>query len=367
MSNDYSSFYGSFRSELIRLGRSPFLLLLTAVQAITFIFLVNFFGMAGSFAPTGLVDNDHAAYSDLFIQDLQEAHDSFDLMRMDQKEASAEMDKGHIVAIITIPEGFSEKISYGSAASANLSLNNIDTDMTDDIQRALPSAITHFGNSLNLPGISVRAQENDLIDHDTGFISYLVVSALALSAFIISGILGAISIAAEFESKMINLLRISPANPLVSLFGRVLADSTVSAAALCLVLALVIFGYGIRPYHPLKMMSGLILSVLIFSFVGAAIGALIRKPLPVASLIFGISMPLYLISGAYEPQRFDGELIWRIAHLSPMYYSVGILESSMLNLKVTPESVAMDFLILGIFAAIALFIGFFSLNNKMQR
>ena len=46
-----------------------------------------------------------------------------------------------------------------------------------------------FGKEFQLDGIKVQTQEYDLIDHDTGFIPYLVVSALALSALIISGIL----------------------------------------------------------------------------------------------------------------------------------------------------------------------------------
>jgi hypothetical protein len=57
-------------------------------------------------------------------------------------------------------------------------------------------------------------------------------------------------------------------------------------------------------------------------------------------------MPLYVDSGALEPTRFDGETIWRIAHLSPIYYAVGVLEWAYHGIRVTPEPVYLDLLAL---------------------
>jgi ABC-2 type transport system permease protein len=219
--NVRSTLIGSFRAELIQLVRSPFLILLTVIQAITFIFLVNFFGMTGAFAPTALIDNDRGYYAKAFIENLKSAHHSFDLRAMDEKSALKAVKQGKIVAMITIPEGFSNAIDDGETIPIKVVVDNIDTDMTADIQRALPSAIAGFGNQFELSGIHVRTEEFDLIDHDTGFIPYLVVSALALSAFIISGIFGAVTVAREFESKTVNLLLMSPIHPIIPLIGRV--------------------------------------------------------------------------------------------------------------------------------------------------
>jgi membrane protein DedA with SNARE-associated domain len=57
-------------------------------------------------------------------------------------------------------------------------------------------------------------------------------------------------------------------------------------------------------------------------------------------------MPFYVDSGALEPTRFDGEAIWIAAHVSPVYYAVGVLEWSFHGLRVTPEPVYLDLLIL---------------------
>ena len=356
MNASITALRGACKAELIQLSRSPLLMALTVIQAITFIFLVNFFGMTGAFAPTALIDNDKGYYASAFIQDLENAHHSFDLRPMDEKSALQAVKQGKIVSMITIPKGFSEAIDNRETVPLKVVVDNIDTDMTADIQRALPSAIAAFGREFQLPGIHVQTAEFDLIDHETGFIPYLAVSALALSALIIAGILGAITVAREFESKTANLLIISPINPLIPLIGKVLATNLVAIATMLIAVAIVIFGHHVIPIHPVEMAFALLFCICIFSCIGAALGAALKRTLPVASLIFGISLPLYLFSGTYEPERFDGNIIWYLAHTTPLYYAVGILEHAALDLKVTPESVVVNFLALGGWAIVALLI-----------
>jgi len=79
---------------------------------------------------------------------------------------------------------------------------------------------------------------------------------------------------------------------------------------------------------------------------GAWLGAVLKRTLAAVPLLFGLAMPFYVDSGALEPTRFDGEVIWRIAHLSPVYYAVGVLEWAFHGLRVTPEPVYGDLLVL---------------------
>lgn len=349
------AFITAFKTEIILLYRSPLLITLTVIQAVTFIFLVNFFGLTGAFAPTALVDNDKGYYAKAFIEKLKTAHHSFALQFMDEKTALERVREGKITSVITIPEGFSEAIDNGETIPLKVVVDNIDTDMTADIQRALPAAITAFGNEIKLPGIHTRIEESDLIDHDTGFIPYLVVSALALSALIISGILGAVTVAREFESKTAELLIISPLHPIIPFLGRIFATNIVSILTMLIAVGIVILGYGVNPIHPVELTVALLLCVIIFGWMGAALGSALKRTLPVASLVFGISLPLYLFSGTYEPERFDGNFIWGLAHFTPLYYAVGILEHAALDLRVTPEPVYVNFLALGLWAILSLF------------
>jgi ABC-type Na+ efflux pump permease subunit len=151
--------------------------------------------MTGARAPTAVIDYDHGAYSQALIENLAAAHHSFTLKFMDEAQATKAIKRGNLVAMIVIPPGFTDAISHGHVIPLKVIVDNIDTDMTDDIQRALPSAIIAFGKQSRLPFIHVQVQEKDLIDHDTDFIPYLVVSGLVLAAFTISAILSAVAVA----------------------------------------------------------------------------------------------------------------------------------------------------------------------------
>ena len=247
-------------------------------------------------------------------------------------------------------QGFSASILQGKPIPVNVEVDNVDADLTDDIQRALPSAIVSFGKKLNFPGIRVHVNEQDILKHDTGFIPYLIVSALALDAFVIAGILGAVAVAREYEIGTFKMLTLSPIYPLVPFIGRMLAADTIAFLGILISAEIVIVGYKVVPLHPIEMLGTLLTCVIIFGCIGAVVGAGLKRTLPIAALIFGLALPLYIDSGALEPERFDGNIIWTFAHLSPIYYAVGLLENAFHGFQVTPESPVMDFLLLFIWA-----------------
>jgi ABC-2 type transport system permease protein len=343
MNAQLSVLLGSFRAELLQVVRARMFIALTMIQAVTFLFLVSLFGLTGSRAPTAIITEDQGLYAREFIAQLAATHHSFDLRSMDQASAVAGLHRGSLVAIITLPKDFSYAMAHGQELTIQVSIDNVNTDMTDDIQRALPSAIVAFGKQLRLPGIRLQVREVDLIDHDTGFIPYLVVSGLALDAFIMASILSAMAVAREFETGTMKLLAVAPVHPLVSILGRVLATDMIASAAMVFPVLLAVFGYNINPLHPLEMVGVMLLCIAIFGCIGVVLGAVLRRTLPVVSLVFGLSFPLYLCSGSLEPQRFDGNLIWAVAHLSPVYYAVGILEQAFHGLQVTPEPLWVNF------------------------
>ncbi len=356
MSASFRTIFCAARAELLHMYHAPLFVALAIIQAVTLIFLVSLFGITGAMAPTAVIDDDGGAYAQQFIHNLRTAHHSFALrFDLDAAAAAKALTQGQLVAIITIPAGFSYGIEYRKAQVLQVNIDNINTDMTEDIQRALPSAIVAFGNDIHSPEVRMQVREHDRIPHDTGFIPYLVVSALVLATLVIAGILAAMVVAREFEAGTTTLLWLSPTPFLLPLLGRVLATMCVSALAIGLAAGVVVFGYHVLPLYPLRLASVLLVCIVIFSCLGVALGALIRRTLPVTSLIFGLALPLYLISGAYEPERFDGNLIWGIAHLSPMYYAVGIAEQAVHGYLVTPESITLNYLILFGWALLALY------------
>jgi ABC-2 type transport system permease protein len=354
MSGILPAVWAGMRAEVLHLHRARLLVALGIVQAVTFLLLVSLFGLTGSRAPTALIDEDHGVYGQRFVADLEAAHHSFALQSMSRATAMGLLRQGDLVAVITIPPTFSRAIAHGKTVALPITVDNVDADLTDDIQRALPSAIVAFAQQSHLPGIHLHPAELDLIGHDTGFIPYLVVSALALDALVVAGILAAVAVAREFESRTIGILAVAPVPMMAPLVGRLIATAVVSSLAMMLTAAIVVVGYGVIPVNPGEMAASLIACVAIFTCVGAALGAGLRRTLPIAPLVFGLSLPLYIDSGALEPERFDGEVIWSLAHLSPIYYAVGVLEDAAHGLQVTPEPIIVDVLALVGWALLAL-------------
>jgi ABC-type transport system involved in multi-copper enzyme maturation permease subunit len=111
-------------------------------------------------------------------------------------------------------------VERGLTVPIDVRIDNVNVDLTHDVQRALPAAIVAFGRKHQFPGVRVRMVEHDVMPKDTGYIPYLVVSALALDAMVIAGILGAMATAREWERQTVKLLRLAPASAGVVLAGK---------------------------------------------------------------------------------------------------------------------------------------------------
>jgi ABC-type transport system involved in multi-copper enzyme maturation permease subunit len=344
------------RMELEQLLRSRVLVGLVMLEALTFLVLVSLFGLTGSRAPTALVQLDHGPLARSFVEHLEAAHHSFALRPMSLEEANRQVSRGDLVAIITIPKGFSRDVAAGRTALIPITVDNVNADLTTDIREAMPSAISAFARDNHFPGVRVAAAEHNLIGHETDYVAYLVVSALVLTAFVVAGILGAVAVTREFETRMVTGWRLAPVHPGWLLAGKLAASALVSALAVALAAAIVIIGYGVTPENAGGALAALCLCVVIFTCLGACAGALFRRSLPVAALFFGLALPFYIDSGALEPLRFDGERLWTAGHTSPVYSAIGVLQWGFHGLRVTPESLQQNVLVLALWALVSVLV-----------
>jgi hypothetical protein len=341
------------RLEAQSMARSRGYVVFTLLQALAFLALLSLFGLTGSQAPTGVIDDDHGPLAGALTAQLAYAHHSFRLIPLTHAEADRRLRDGTLVAAITIPSGFSTGIRSGRTIPIVVQVDNVDADLTDDIQRALPSAIVGFGTEAKFPGVRVVTAEHDLLPQDTFYIPYLAVSALALDGLVVGAILGGTAIAREFEGGTLKVWRRSPAPAWPLLAGKLAVTALVATVAMGLTTLAVELGYGIRPIHPWQAAGAVFATVIIFIALGAWLGSVVKRTLPLVPLIFGLAMPLYVDSGSLEPARFDGEIVWWIAHASPVYYAIGVLQSAFHDLRVTPESPELDLVILVAGAALA--------------
>jgi ABC-type multidrug transport system permease subunit len=334
---------GGFRAEIQSLRRSRLLIVLTIAEAVTFLMLVSIFGLIGNHVPTAVVDRDGGKLAHQWIQAMSATYHTYGVRYMDARSAEQAMAQGDVAAILWVPAGFSQHMAHHTMIRIHFVVDNVNADLTNEVELGIPPAARAFAVANHFPGIRVLSAEKDLVRHEVGFIPYLVVSALALAAFVVAGALAASAVAREFEARTLAYIKLSPMHPLVPLAGRLLATGAVSAVAVGVAALLVIAGYGVAPEHPAALAAGLLLCVVIFSCIGAGIGTLVRRTLPLSALIFGLALAFYLDSGSLEPARFYGNNLWLVAHTSPVYYAVGILQYAVHGLQVTPETIGVNF------------------------
>jgi ABC-type transport system involved in multi-copper enzyme maturation permease subunit len=364
MSDWWAACRAGMRLQTQQFMKGPLLIVLTVVEALTFLALVSLFGLTGSKAPTALVVNDHSPLTASFVQDLAKDHDSFRLEPTTLAIAKQRLAAGSVVDILTIPKGFGASVAAGRTVVLPVTIDNVDTDLTDDIQRALPAAIQTFGLQHHFNGIRLAPVEHDLLSYDTAYVPYLVVSALGLDALVVAGALGATAMAGEWENKTLVQWRLSPSPMSGLLIGKLIAVVIVSTLAVWVAALLVFFGYGVHPHDAVGTLAALALCCVIFTALGAVVGNLLRRTLPVAIVFFGIALPLYIDSGSLEPERFDGHWLWFFGHATPVYAAVGVLQNTVHGLRVTPESIPVDLGILTLWALFSMAIAYLILQRS---
>src|SRR5437660_4018923 len=90
------------------LGDRPFTLIGIMVPLNAFI-LMSLFVLAGSHAPTAVVMQDTGPYAQQFYQSMGTTR-SFSLQQTSAREATNLLQAGHIVAVVTIPANFDQRI-----------------------------------------------------------------------------------------------------------------------------------------------------------------------------------------------------------------------------------------------------------------
>lgn len=308
--------------------------------------LLILFALAGSAAPTAVVMQDHGYYANRFY-DAMNASYSFRL-QMANSEASATtmLQQGDIVAIVTIPADFDQKVSQGQPVKVGLFTNNLNTDFTDDVDRGLRLAVTSFYQE-QFPGqISIVAQIREKYGHETGYIPYLSVSVIVIG-LLVGGLLQAgNAMARDWELNTIKELLLSPAPRWAIVIGKMLgagAVSLLSALAVILFLVLIIH---VWPLYWGGFLGTILLTSAMSVAAGTVIGNVLRQRQTVTLLTRGSSVPLFLLSGVFNPVTYSTVGLVILARVTPIHYAIALIQQSTLGFITNPLPSAGNVMIL---------------------
>ena len=312
---------------------------------VNFLILMSLFVLAGSNAPTAVVMQDSGPYAQKFYDAMSHAH-SFRLQQSTAQDARTMLQAGKIVAVVTVPADFDSKIQHSEPVQVNVEINNLNTDFTNDIRRAVPLSITSF-YAKSFPNIvTITLREHDIYPQDTDYIPYISVSILVLG-LAVGGLLQAgIATAREWDKETIKEVLLSPASRLAVITGKMLAAILMSLISMVVVLIVLIFVIGVYPAHWGEVVGFTLLSLVLFTACGMLFGTLLKQTLPVTALTLGISVPLFFLSGAFGPLSLNTKVIQVIAQIFPLYYAIVLQQHAFHNFVLNSYGLNMNILIL---------------------
>ncbi len=316
---------------------------------VNFLILLSLFVISGGQAPTAVVMQDTGPYAQQFYNAMAHAH-SFILQKMSLSDATQAIHTGHIVAVVVIPADFDQRMANQQPVQIDVTINNLNTDFTNDIRRAVPLSITTFYANAFPHVVTVIPQEIDSYVHDTDYIPYLTVSILVI-ALMISGLVQAGTAAArEWEKATMKELLLSPASRWAIVVGKMAGALVMSLASVIVVLALLIFIVGVWPAHWGEVIGYTLLTVLIFIAIGTILGTLIKQWQAFIALAFGVTIPLFFLSGAFGPISFNVPAIQVLAQLFPVYYAIVLQQHAFHNFILNTYGIGTNVLILVAYA-----------------
>ena len=184
------------------------------------------------------------------------------------------MRQGQLVAIVTLPSNFDEAIQKHQKIQLPVIINNLETDFTNDIRRAVPLAITSFYANAFPGQVVVKAEEIDTYSQDTGYVEYLVVSLMVVSVMLGGLLQGGSNAAREYEKGTIKEILLAPVSIWAIQIGKVLGALFLNSLAVAVILVVIVFLLGVWPIHWDELLIFIFLLMVMFVSLGSLIGTL---------------------------------------------------------------------------------------------
>jgi ABC-type Na+ efflux pump permease subunit len=297
----------------------PLYTLVSIVLPLNVLVLMSLLVISGGLAPTVVVMQDSGPLAQQFYAAMEGAH-SFVVQQATASRADALIQQGRVVAVVTIPADFDTRIQEHRGVSVRVQINNLDTDFTNDIRRAVPDAITQFYQQQGGKSpLKVTLSDQNLRRQDIQLFQYSAMPLLVL-LLVVSGLVSSsLAAAGEWETRTIKELLLSPASSGAIICGKVLTGCVTTMALGVLVLGVGSLLGWVQPagayWLPVLMILALV-----------ALGALLQRIQLVGSVAIVVALYLFFLTGGMAVLAFDPTWLQTIATFVPLYYGRHALE-----------------------------------------
>ncbi|GCE30797.1 transport permease protein [Dictyobacter alpinus] len=339
----------------------------TVVPPIAFLLIQALGAVAVGRSPVALVTLDAGAKGQQ-MQHIFHAADVFRITDATPAQAANLYKNIQVIAVITIPADFTQRIQAHDPAPIEVHVNNLNLDFTNDIRRSVPDAITQFYQAQGTTSpIKVTIQEQDLRTRDVQLFQYAVLPTIILLLTLSGLVTASIATAREWETYTIKEMLLSPLSRTTIIVGKVLAGFVTTFLLGVLVLLIGAALDWTRPVGIYWLTSLLILAVLVLfsTGLGVALGAALHKSQPVIAISINITIYLFFLAGGIGVLAFEPLWLQNIAAFIPLTYGIHALEQAIFYSS--SDLFGHDILILGLCALAALGLGVLSMRRGIAK
>src|SRR5215471_9839979 len=361
--NFLHSIWVIFRKDLSVWLRNRLNIAVSILPVLTILLVNGLFSVAVGRSPVALVTLDHGPKG----QEMQQIFHQADLFRITDATpqlAQTLLRNLEVVAVITIPADFTRRVAAHAPSPLEVTVNNLNLDITNDIRRAVPDVITQFYQAQGSQSpIKVTLHEQDLRSRDVSNFQYNVVPMLVLLLLVNGLVNSSTATAREWETRTIKEMLLSPVARSAIITGKVLAGFIAT-----LLLGLLVFGLSAaldwtRPAGWQWVPSLLVLALvaLLGTGLGVAFGAAVQRmqaAIPFSTLV---AFYLFFLAGGIGILAFEPSWLQTIAAYNPLAYGVHAL--SLAVFYSSSDQLGRDVLVLSLSALAAIGLGVFFLRR----
>ena len=352
-----------FRKDLSVWGRNRLNIMVSILPVLT-ILLVNGLGtVVVGRSPVALVTLDHGPKGQEMRQIFYQA-DVFQITDATPQQAQTLLGNLDVVAVITIPANFTERVAAHASSPVDVTINNLNLDFTNDIRRAVPDVITQFYQAQGSASpIKVTLHEQDLRQRDIELFQYNVLPMLVLLLMVSGLINSSTATAYEWETRTIKEMLLSPVARSAIIIGKVLAGFVATLLLGLLVFCLSAALDWTRPtgFQWIPSLGILALVALLGTGLGVAFGAAVQRLQAVVPFSILVAFYLYFLAGGIGVLPFEPNWLQDIAAYNPLAYGVHALSQAVFYNS--SDLLARDVLILSLSALAAVGLGILSMRR----
>lgn len=285
-------------------------------------------------ANIGIVDLDKTSITSSIISAFNDT-EVFNAKVFENKtEALKAFNATDVRAVITLPQGLGENLTFGEPVKVLMVVDGTDPDVAQVVRDGTRTFFLEFYKTVKpnyTEPISV-IEESALMREEIGYKEHIVPGMLCYPFLFSSMVAATGAIVYEREKGTLKKIRASPVHPLNVLFGKTLAALFQTAISILIiaVLAAVMLSPKVNWNVPL-----LVPMMFLGSINGIAVGLLIscigRSPQAASNAAITIGVVLQFFIGMYFPQEYLPTYLQQIGNIIPMTYAVQSIRNIMIK------------------------------------